>query len=196
MVAAIKVIHGANDGVFALPDRKQVKNAARKSERPIKAALQGAATSPVPFSTEQLEQWKDEVAEWWGAERLRYDHKQTVSLFQQWFKVSKEKAVQMEFFSRDDADTFIEKFLNWIIADFKKKLHDIPIARLERIKLSFQSGAEATVLFQGQEYKHDVPGHAGIVGQVHYQDGTRQTIFQRFISHPFWQYSHQTRKPG
>jgi hypothetical protein len=192
MVAVPKVIHGA----FALPARTQAKSAVRKSQPPIMAASQDGATSPPPFSTEQLEQWKDEVAEWWGAERIRYDHKQTVSLFRQWFRVSKKEAVEMEFNSRDEPERFIEYFLNSIIADFKKKLHDIPIARIESIKLSFQSGAEATVLFQGRKHKHHVPGHAGIVGQVHYQDGTRQTIFQRFVSHPFWQYSHQTRRPG
>ena len=98
----------------------------------------------------------------------------------------------MEFNSREEPEKFIEKVLNWIIADFKKKLHDIPIARLENIRLSFQSGAEATVLFQGQKHKHHVPGHAGIVGQVHYKDGRKQCIFQKFITHPFWQYSHRT----
>ena len=145
--------------------------------------------SPLSFSTEQLEQWKDEVAEWWGAEKVRYDHKKTVSLFQQWFGVGKKEAVKMEFNSREEPQKFIEHFLEQIIADFKEKLHEKPLARID-IELSFQTGAQATVLFQGHEFKHDVPGHAALVGKVHYQDGTMQSVFQRFISHPFWQYSH------
>lgn len=144
------------------------------------------------FPTEQLEQWKDEVAAWWGKEKLRYDIKRTMSLFQQWFGTSKQEAIELEFKSREEPDKFMEYFLDSIIERYRDKLHDKPIARLENVTLSFQEGAFATVLFQGKNYRHDVPGHAGIVGQVYYQDGTRQTVFQRFISHPFWQYSHQT----
>lgn len=147
-------------------------------------------SSPLSFSTEQLEHWKDEIAEWWGVEKVRYDHKKTVALFQQWFGVGKKEAVRMEFNSRDKPEQFIEDFLDHVIAVFKSKLHKKrALARID-IDLSFQTGAHATVLFQGQEYKHDVPGHAGLVGKVHYQDGTVQSVFQRFISHPFWQYSH------
>jgi hypothetical protein len=90
----------------------------------------------------------------------------------------------------------LKSFLSYIVAAFQHKLYDKPIARLENVRLSFQSGAHATVIFRGHKYRHDVPGHAGIVGQVYYRDGTRQTVFQRFISHPFWQYSHQTGKVG
>ena len=177
----------------SLPVRPQ---AARKSQRSVEDASQESDASPLPFSTDQLEKWKDEVAAWWGVEHLRYDHKKTVSLFQQWFGVKKKEAVAMEFNSRDDPDKFIEYFLGRIITVFEGKLHDKPVARLANVNLSFQTGADATVLFRGQEYRHDVPGHAGIVGRVHYQDGTTQTLFQRFISHPFWQYSHTTSKPG
>lgn len=63
------------------------------------------------YTTEQLEQWKDQVARWWGAEHLRYDHKKTALLFQQWFGVSKQQAVEMEFNSRDEPERFIEEFL-------------------------------------------------------------------------------------
>lgn len=64
------------------------------------------------FSTEQLEQWKDQIAEWWGKEKLRYDHKRTVELFRNWFGVSKKEAIEMEFNSREDPEKFIEHF--WI----------------------------------------------------------------------------------
>jgi len=144
------------------------------------------------FTTDQLEQWKDEVAEWWGAERLRYDHKRTVQLFQQWFRCSKKEAIQWEFNSREEPEKFIEHFLDNIIAEFGRKLLKKPVARLVGVTLSFQDGAQAVVEFQGTQYEHDVPGHAALIGQVHYRDGSRQTIFQRFISHPFWQCSHQT----
>lgn len=55
------------------------------------------ATMPVPaadnfFTDDQLEQWKDEVAQWWGQEKLRYDHKRTVELFRKWFGISKKEA--------------------------------------------------------------------------------------------------------
>jgi hypothetical protein len=158
---------------------------------------------PVPaaeklFSTEQLEQWKDQIAEWWGKEKLRYDHKRTVELFRKWFGVSKKEAVEMEFNSRDDPEKFIEHFLDSLVSDFNAKLHeDKAVARLD-VKMSFQYGAFATTEFpagSGQEFQHDVPGHAGIVGQVYYRNDSKQTVFQRFISHPFWQYSHQTSQP-
>lgn len=58
--------------------------------------------------------------------------------------------------------------------DFKEKLHeDKRVARLN-VKMSFQYGAFATTEFpagSNQEFQHDVPGHAGIVGQVYYRDG-------------------------
>jgi len=158
---------------------------------------------PVPaagklFSTEQLENWKDQIAEWWGKEKLRYDHKRTVELFRNWFGVSKKKAVEMEFNSREEPEKFIESFLNSLVIDFKKKLHgDKRVSRID-VKMSFQNGAFATTEFpagSGLEFQHDVPGHAGIVGQVYYRDGSKQTVFQRFVSHPFWQYSHRTTMP-
>jgi hypothetical protein len=150
------------------------------------------------FSTEQLEQWKDQIAEWWGKEKLRYDQKRTVELFRNWFRVSKKEAITMEFNSREDPEKFIEHFLNSLVIDFKAKFHtDKRVGRLD-VKMSFQYGAFATTEFpagSGREFQHDVPGHAGIVGQVFYRDGSKQTVFQRFISHPFWQYSHQTVQP-
>ncbi len=150
------------------------------------------------FSTEQLEQWKDRIAEWWGKEKLRYDHKRTVELFRNWFDVSKKEAIEMEFNSREDPEMFIEHFLNSLVIDFKAKLRTKRrVARLE-VKMSFQNGAFATTEFpagSGRVFQHDVPGHAGIVGQVHYRDGSKQTVFQRFVSHPFWQYSHKTSPP-
>lgn len=150
------------------------------------------------FSTEQLEKWKDQIAEWWGKETLRYDHKRTVELFRKWFGVSKKEAIEMEFNSREDPEKFIEHFLNSLVSDFKAKLHENKrVARLD-VKMSFQHGAFATTEFpagSGRKFRHDVPGHAGIVGQVHYRDGSKQTVFQRFISHPFWQYSHKTVQP-
>jgi hypothetical protein len=149
------------------------------------------------FPTEQLEQWKDQVAAWWGKKKLRYDHKRTVELFRNWFKVSKEEAVEMEFNSREDPEKFIEQFLNSLVIDFRRKLNkNEQVVRLD-VKMSFQYGAFATTEFpagSGREFQHDVPGHAGIVGQVYYRDGVKQTVFQRFITHPFWQYSHQTAK--
>lgn len=161
------------------------------------------ATIPVPaanklFRTEQLEQWKDQIAAWWGKEKLRYDQKRTVELFRNWFGVSKKQAIAMEFNSREDPEKFIEHFLNSLVKDFKAKFRKRKkVARID-VKMSFQYGAFATTEFpagSGQEVEHDVPGHAGIVGQVYYADGSRQTVFQRFISHPFWQYSHQTAFP-
>lgn len=157
-----------------------------------------AAAAKKMFSTEQLEDWKDQIAEWWGRENLRYDHKQVVELFRKWFGVSKQDAIEMEFNSREDSEKFIEDFLDWLVSNFKSKLHKgSRVARLD-VSMSFQDGAFATTEFpagSGQEFKHDVPGHAGIVGQVYYRDGSIQTVFQRFISHPFWQYSHRTALP-
>ncbi len=156
-------------------------------------------TVPVPaakklFSTEQLEQWKDELAEWWGKERLRYDHKRTVELIRKWLDVSKKEAIAMEFNSREEPEKFIEYFLNSLVTDFKDKLHDKTVSRLE-VRMSFQFGAFATTEFpagSGEVQTYDVDGHAGIVGTVYYKDGTKQTVFQRLISHPFWQYSHRS----
>jgi hypothetical protein len=146
----------------------------------------------IKFGIEELEQWKDEIAKWWNAERLRYSHKEMVDLFQKWFGITQKEAIRLEFKSRDNDEKWIEQLLEQIIDVFHEKLHvDSPIAS-RSLKMSFQNGAEATVLFQGQQFKHSVPGHVGIVGRVSYQDGRNQSIFQRFITHPFWQYSHRT----
>jgi hypothetical protein len=91
----------------------------------------------------------------------------------------------MEFDSREDPEKFIERFLNWLVIDFKDKFDTTKrVARLE-VKMSFQFGAFATTEFpagSGREVQHDVPGDAGIVGQVYYGDGSKQTVFQRFIA--------------
>jgi hypothetical protein len=153
------------------------------------------AAAETMFSTEQLEDWKDQIAEWWGREKLRYDHKQVVELFQRWFGVTKNEAIEMEYNSREESEKFIEHFRNSLVSAFKAKLHErLRVARLD-VSMAFQDGAFATTEFpagSGREFQHDVPGHAGIVGQVYYRDGSIQTVFQRFISHPFWQYSHRT----
>lgn len=153
-------------------------------------------TAPVPaadklFSDDQLEKWKDEVAHWWGKEKLRYDQKRTAELFRNWLGVSKKEAIEMEFNSREDQDKFIEQFLNWLVIEFRAKLHKEKIVASMDVKMSFQHGAFAVTEFpagSGNKTQHDVPGHAGFVGQVTYQDGSTQPVFQRFISHPFWQY--------
>jgi len=155
---------------------------------------------PVPaakelISTEQLEQWKDELAAWWGKEKLRYDHKKMVVLFSKWLGVSKKEAIQMEYNSREEPDKFLEKFLNLLVLVFKNKFHKKKrVARVD-VEMSFQHGAFAEIEFpagSGQIHNHDVNGHVGIVGTVFYKDGTTQTVFQRFIPHPFWQYSHRS----
>jgi hypothetical protein len=157
-------------------------------------------TVPVPeakslFSSEQLEQWKDELATWWGKETLRYDHKKTVEFFRDWFGVTKKEAIQMEFNSREKPKMFIGLLLDLIVSEFERKLHSgKQVSRID-VLMSFQHGAFAAMEFpigSGKVHKHDVDGHVGIVGTVHYEDGTRQTIFQRFVSHPFWQYSHRS----
>jgi hypothetical protein len=157
-------------------------------------------TVPIPaakklISTEQLEQWKDELAAWWDVETLRYDHKKMVVMFRNCFGVSKKEAIQMEFNSREEPEKFIEQFLNLIVVNFRSKFHKKKrVARLD-VEMSFQHGAFAEIEFPagtGQIHKHDVDGHVGIVGTVFYKDGTTQTVFQRFVSHPFWQYSHRS----
>jgi hypothetical protein len=150
------------------------------------------------FTTEQLEDWKDQIAEWWGKEHLRYDHKQVVELFRKWFGATKEDAIEMEFNSRENSEKFIEGVLDRLVDKFEAKLRKGKrVARLD-VSMSFKYGAFATTEFpvgSGQVYRHLVPGHAGIVGKVTYRDGSIQTVFQRFISHPFWQYSHLTGQP-
>lgn len=155
---------------------------------------------PVPaaknlFTTAQLEQWKDELAAWWDVETVRYDHKKVVELFRKWLGVSKKEAIQMEFNSREEPEKFIEQFLNLIVVNFRSKFHKKKrVARLD-VEMSFQHGAFAAIEFpagSGEIQNHDVDGHVGIVGTVFYKDGTTQTVYQRFITHPFWQYSHRS----
>jgi hypothetical protein len=147
--------------------------------------------------TDQREGWKDEIAKWWGLEKLRYEHKEMIELFRKGCGVTKEKAIEMELFSREDSEKFVECYLEIVVDNFLEKLHENQkVSRLD-VAMSFQYGAFATTEFpagSGTVYRHDVPGHAGIVGQVFYEDGSVQTVFQRFISHPFWQYSHRTKE--
>jgi hypothetical protein len=149
------------------------------------------------FPTDQREGWKDEIAKWWGLEKLRYEHKQMIELFRKGCGVTKEKAIEMELYSREDNEKFVESYLEIMEEKFRRKLHKAKeVARLD-VNVSFQYGAFATTEFpagSGKVYRHDVPGHAGIVGRVYYTDGTHDTIFQRFISHPFWQYSHTVKE--
>jgi len=68
-------------------------------------------------------------------------------------------------------------------------------ARLD-VKMSFSMGHSPprNSRRSGREFRHDVPVTLDC-RQVFYRDGSKQTVFQRFISHPFWQYSHQTALP-
>ena len=149
---------------------------------PMTKGPQEKTPSPLSFSTEQLEHWKDEIAKWWGAEKLRYDHKRIAALFQQWFRVSKKEAVKMEFNSREEPEKFIEHFLDRIIAAFEKKLHKKPLTRLD-IDLSFQTGIRHRPV-QGQSTSTTF-----LVTLVLWEKcitrWTMQMVFQRFISHPF-----------
>ena len=158
------------------------------------------APLPVPeaenlISTEQLEQWKDELAAWWSVESIRYDHKRVISIFKKRFGVSEKHAIQMEFNSREDSEKFIEQYLNLLVKEFKNKIgENTQVSKLD-VKMSFQYGAFAAIEFpagSGQMHNHDVDGHVGIVGKVYYTNGTATTVFQKFISHPFWQYSHKS----
>jgi hypothetical protein len=147
------------------------------------------------FSTDQLEQWKDELAVWWGQEKLRNEHKKVSEIFRRYFKVSKKEAIEMEFNSRDDPEAFIEYFLGMVIRNFRWKLEKKKVISELRVTMSCQYGAFAKVEFpagSGEIQDFDVDGHVGIVGRVFYEDGTIQSIFQRFISHPFWQYSNRS----
>ena len=166
----------------------------------ILGAFNMAATIPIPaakklISTGQLEQWKDELASWWGKERLRYDQKKMVVLFRNWLGVSKKEAIQMEFNSREEPDKFMEVFLNLLVLEFMNKFHKHSRVSRVDVQMSFQHGAFAEIEFpagSGQIHNHDVDGHVCIVGTVFYNYGTTQTVFQRFISHTFWQYSHRS----
>ena len=145
------------------------------------------------FSVNQLEQWKDELAAWWGVERLRYDHKRTVILLKKWLKLTRKDAIAIEYSSREEPEKLIELFLNSLISELKLKFHNKKMISKLDLKISFQYGAFAVIEFpagSGEIIEYDVNGHAGLIGTVTYIDGTKQKIFQRFITHPFWQYSH------
>jgi hypothetical protein len=147
------------------------------------------------FSVSTIEKWKDELAAWWGEEHKRYDQKRMVKIMQAWFGCSKKKAIQLEFNSRDKPDQWPEFLLKHVIGQFEAKLRAGKKIAKKDIALSCQLGAYAETTFKGNTTAYDVPGHIGLVGTVTYRDGRTQSIFQRFISHPFWQHSHRTGNP-
>lgn len=140
------------------------------------------------LSFEQLEQWKDDIALWWRLESKRNSHKKTIIALQNLLNISKKEAVELEYQSRKKPERVIEEILSFVTNEFYKKLKDKDIEMIEDISLSCQEGANAYTDFNGQSFYHDVPGHVGIVGTILYVDQSKQKIFQRFISHPFWQY--------
>ena len=159
--------------------------------RQTEVDYQKLAKRQIEFDVEQLEQWKDQVAEWWGREAERYDAKRTVQVFQQWFGINKREAVDLEYSSREDSARFVERFLNHVIYEFRKKLEtDLIVSRMD-VELGFKDGAVATVEHGRETFHHDLPGHCGITGTVYYTNGGHQAIFQKFVSHPFWQYSNR-----
>ena len=144
----------------------------------------------VPFSADQLEDFKDQISGWWSVESMRYDHKQMVAKFQLWAHCSKSEAVEMEFKTRDDSEKIIENILNWKLFDLKIKMQEMPIITFD-LSLSKQLGATGTLLFRGEETTFDVDGDIHFVGHIDYKNGSRQDFHQKFVSHPFWQYSHR-----
>ena len=144
----------------------------------------------VPFNEDQLEEFKDQISEWWSVESMRYDHKQMVAKFQQWAHCSKAEAVELEYKSRDDSEKMIEHILAWKLFDLKIKMQEIPIRSFD-LSLSKQLGATGTLLFRGEQTEFEVDGDIHFVGHIDYKDGSRQDFHQKFVSHPFWQYSHR-----
>jgi len=64
------------------------------------------------------------------------------------------------------------------------------------LKLEEHPYSEAAVLHEGTTYHHKLDGIICITGVItaHHSDGSQNvvTVFSRWISHPFWQYAHQT----
>jgi len=149
-------------------------------------------------SVRQMEQWKDKIGAWWGKERQRYNAKQTIKIFRRVFKLPLKVAIQWEINSREDEDTLIEDFLKWLMAELHKRLaknlrNGLKIVGA-KLALDSHDGAIADVQFKGEEYRFDVPGIICIIGEVYYAGGIIQTLWPRFIGHPFWQWSHSTRE--
>jgi hypothetical protein len=140
------------------------------------------------FTTDDLEQFKDDLSVWWRQEKKRMDVKRTIEVLRRFFGITKKEAIEIEYFARNDEDKFMEKYLEQVLSNFEKKLLADDEVVAVSVKMSCQDGAVATILFRGETYLHDVPGHCGIIGTVLYQSGKTQSIFQKWISHPFWQY--------
>ncbi|WP_171469475.1 hypothetical protein [Frigoriglobus tundricola] len=135
--------------------------------------------------------WLDKIGNWLREELRRYPDKGT-EIFSEWFDCSKKEAEALRAMFFVNPDAVAKRYLRTVIEALLKKLHDENVDGA-RLNLSLESGATATVTFKGVETEYTVPGHAGLVGEVFYSNQTTQTIFQKFVSHPFWQYSHRSR---
>lgn len=152
------------------------------------------------FGKERLEAWKDQIAAHWEQQLEKIDERQLLRALSRMY--GRKQGKQLLRTSRSEKTQAILKGEeHYLIGRFARKLANITQGPQDRfatigLKLEEHPYSTATVLHEGHEYTVDVDGLVCITGTVvaHHTDGsqTQARIFSRWITHPFWQYAHQT----
>ena len=153
------------------------------------------------FGKERLEQWKDQIAEYWERTIDGINQKQLLRALVQLYGMKEGKKLLRG--SRSDQ-------VKAIINGEARRLVDSLVAKVDRIvegqgdvlkaselTLEEHPYSEAVTIHEGVTTRHDVDGIICITGRItaHHEDGSTSaiTVFSRWISHPFWQYSGRTK---
>lgn len=150
------------------------------------------------FGKERLEEWKDQIAEYWERQLEQIDEKQLLKALSRMY--GRKQGKQLLRTSRSEKTrNILRGEEHYLVGRFAKKLANITQGPEDRfttrgLKLEEHPYSTATVLHEGHEYTVDVDGLICITGTVtaYHPDGsqTQANIFSRWITHPFWQYTH------
>jgi hypothetical protein len=153
------------------------------------------------FGKERLEQWKDRIAVYWEETIDGIDQEQLFHALARLYG-KKEGRKLLRASRSDQVKAIVDGEGRWLVSQFVKKIEGVvrgPEDRLETagLRLEEHPYSEADIVHEGTTTHYKVDGIICITGgvSVYHPDGTTHevTVFSKWVSHPFWQYSHHDK---
>jgi hypothetical protein len=145
----------------------------------------------------RLDEWKDRLAAYWELNIEKVDEKQLlIALSRLYGKKEGKKILRMS--RSEHTKRLVEGEEARLMWSFLIKLGKVvrdpdDFISTSGLNLEEHDYSKAIILHEGKEYNVDVDGMVAITGKIHvdHVDGSQSdmTIFSRWLSHPFWQYT-------
>lgn len=144
-----------------------------------------------------LPDWRERVTAYWEQQIDGIDSKQLLRALTALY--GKEEAAELADKTRSDkVKTLVDGTMKSVVGRFAQKVNQIvhgpdDLLKTTGLTLEEHPYSEATVLHEGRTHEYTVDGLVCITGTVsvlHADSGESDlTIFSKWVSHPFWQYS-------